>query len=347
MQIALIVEEVGERNYSMVFDGTPYRCECFGIGIRFIDDDGQVRNMPSALVSDLGRPIVDRSWARLVMSCIFSTSGRLLLVTFRWCNESMLANSMDAKDIVGEISDVVGKKFRLDEKRCRGIMLDGCSANMLALSSLLLLYRNAVGIRCFSHLLNNVGKQLDTEEWDKFAGSLHTLLSHSTNAKTLWKQIVGVPPPQPPSHRFGSTYERDNVIATNWPKVKDFVKGFVSKDETRSKTAKSMLTQLGGKQLDGVSNELSLKLSLAMAVDVGQHITTGTYVLEGDDFLVRMCVGVWIWDVGLDSCFICCCAAVLDICYTLHFCRLTLTLRPSCRYRRRTTSFRGCDWHLA
>ena len=206
----------------------------------------------------------------------------------------MLANSMDAKDIVGEISAVIVKKFGLDERRCRGIMLDGCSANLLALSSLLLQYRNAVGIRCFSHLLNNIGKQLDTEEWDRFAGSLHTLLSHSTNAKTLWKQIVGVPPPQPPSHRFGSTYERDDLVATNWPKVMDFLAGFVSKDDTKSRTAKSMQRQLEGEQPDKVSNELNLKLNLAMAMDVGKYITAATYVLEGDGFLVRMCADVWM-----------------------------------------------------
>ena len=91
-----------------------------------------------------------------------------------------------------------------------------------------------------SHLLNNVGKQLGTEEWDRLAGILHTLLFHSTNAKTLRKQTVGVPPPQPPSHRFGSKYERDNVVATNWPNVMDFLAGFVSKDDIKSTTAKSM-----------------------------------------------------------------------------------------------------------
>ena len=71
MQIATIKEEVGQRNYAMVFDGIPYRCECFGIGIRFMDNDGQVRNMPIALVLHLGRLVADRSWAHFVMICIF------------------------------------------------------------------------------------------------------------------------------------------------------------------------------------------------------------------------------------------------------------------------------------
>ena len=39
-----ILEDLGDGNYAVVFDGTPYRCECFGVGIRVIGPDGKVRN---------------------------------------------------------------------------------------------------------------------------------------------------------------------------------------------------------------------------------------------------------------------------------------------------------------
>lgn len=52
MQMATIVQEVGDKSYSLVFDGTPYRCECFGIGIFFADDKEQVGNVPNFFVSD-------------------------------------------------------------------------------------------------------------------------------------------------------------------------------------------------------------------------------------------------------------------------------------------------------
>lgn len=98
-----------------------------------------------------------------------------------------------------------------------------------------------------------------------------------------------------PSHRFESTYKRNNTIATNGPGIKSFIERFVGSDGIRSKMVKSLQRQLTGKQPDGISNELNLQLSLAMAVDVGCHITTATYILEGDNFLVRMCVDVWAW----------------------------------------------------
>lgn len=39
------MSELGEGNYTVCFDATPYRCECFGIGLRFIDQKGQVQKM--------------------------------------------------------------------------------------------------------------------------------------------------------------------------------------------------------------------------------------------------------------------------------------------------------------
>lgn len=37
-----ILTELGDGNYSVCFDATPYRCECFGLGIRFFDQSGKV-----------------------------------------------------------------------------------------------------------------------------------------------------------------------------------------------------------------------------------------------------------------------------------------------------------------
>ncbi|CAM9928467.1 unnamed protein product, partial [Hapterophycus canaliculatus] len=66
-------------------------------------------------------------------------------------------------------------EYKLHRKKCVGFMLDGCAANLKALDTLLITFPNAVGVRCFSHLLNNCGNDLDSQETDKFAGHLHTL----------------------------------------------------------------------------------------------------------------------------------------------------------------------------
>lgn len=44
-QLEKTLEELGKGNYTVCFDATPYRCECFGIGLRFVDQTGQVQKM--------------------------------------------------------------------------------------------------------------------------------------------------------------------------------------------------------------------------------------------------------------------------------------------------------------
>lgn len=130
-------------------------------------------------------------------------------ITQRVLSVSMLAKSMYYVAIHGKVMNIVVDTYKLDRKKCVGIMLDGCAANLKALDTLLINFPNAVGVRCFSHLLNNCGNELDSEETDKFAGHLHTLLSHSHNAKDLWLAETGeVAPPKPPSHRWSSRYVR-------------------------------------------------------------------------------------------------------------------------------------------
>lgn len=45
-----IEQDLGNRSYSIIYDGTPELCECFGIGIQLMDNDRQVGNMPILLV---------------------------------------------------------------------------------------------------------------------------------------------------------------------------------------------------------------------------------------------------------------------------------------------------------
>ena len=91
---------------------------------------------------------------------------------------SMLAKSMDFKAIFGEVHNILFKKYRLQETRCIGFMLDGCAANLKAFDVMTAYCQNSVGIRCMSHLLNNYGDKIESRQIDKIAGSLHMVLSH-------------------------------------------------------------------------------------------------------------------------------------------------------------------------
>lgn len=202
----------------------------------------------------------------------------------------MLAKSMDFKAIFGEVHDVLFNKFKLDPKRCRGFMLDGCAANMKALLALTTHCASAVGVRCMSHLLNNAGGQIESNQIDKFAGALQTVLSHSANASEQWRSATNTAPPKAPSHRWASSFERSDQLATNWQQMKTFIDVFSTSDETRSAKAKFCREELARMGKDGYHQEFWLQLEFALAVDLGVHLTRATYLLEGDDMLVSFAV---------------------------------------------------------
>lgn len=76
----------------------------------------------------------------------------------------MLAKSMVSKPIFGEVHKILFKKFKLNESRCVGFMLDGCAANFKALEVLTAHCHNTVGIQCMSHLANNAGEIIESRQ---------------------------------------------------------------------------------------------------------------------------------------------------------------------------------------
>lgn len=69
-----------------------------------------------------------------------------LRVVQRVMSLSMLKSDITPADIVGEVNRIVVNKFGLDEDKCRGITLDGCATNVSALSTLKMIFPNAVGL---------------------------------------------------------------------------------------------------------------------------------------------------------------------------------------------------------
>ncbi|CAN0109326.1 unnamed protein product, partial [Ectocarpus fasciculatus] len=245
---AKIRDEMGDRPYALCFDATPYLCECFGVGVRFVNASGQV-------------------------------AQRVLRL-------SMLKKSMTADDIAGEVTRIVTHEYGLDPDKCRAIMGDSCAANLVAMDALAKVFRYAVVIGCLSHTFNNIGKQLSTPELDTFLGKMHTLLSHSAGAKALFKEKVGVRAPSTPGHRWGSRFDRDYIIAMNWPGVLKFIAAYESADTDKSKAAKFMTDELVRTRDDNKAQSLVLQLQLALMVDVGRSVTSATIILEGDEPLV-------------------------------------------------------------
>ena len=183
---------------------------------------------------------------------------------------SMLAKSiMHFRAIFEEVRNVLFMTFKLDSTRCRGFMLDGCAANLKVLDALLTHCANAVGIRCMSHLLNNAGDNIESNQIDTFAGALHTVLSHSANASDQWRAATKTSPPKTPSHRWALAFERNDVLVKAWQEMKTFIDALSTSDETKSAKAEFCREELARVRPDGIHQEFVLQLELALAVDLG------------------------------------------------------------------------------
>lgn len=143
----------------------------------------------------------------------------------------MLEKSMSGDDIAAETNRIITHQHGLDPDKCRAMMADSCAAQVVGMDALLKVFRKAVKIGCLSHTFNNIGKQMKTPELDTFAGKLHTLLSHSPYAKNLFLATANVRAPSTPSHRWGSRFERDLLLAMNFPGLEKFVGEYETGDE--------------------------------------------------------------------------------------------------------------------
>ena len=194
---------------------------------------------------------------------------------------------MDFVAFNGEVTKVLVDEFGPKRDRCHAFMLDGYTVNIKALDCLLINFQKAVGVRCFSHLLNNCGNELASREIDRFAGHLHVLLAHSHNAKDLWRRETKAAPPKPVSHRWSSRQLRSRTLVQVWPRMKTLVDKSTSTEESKSKAAQALREEMGRVWPDGIHQELVLQVGFATALDAGISLTSATHLLlEGDGFLV-------------------------------------------------------------
>ena len=174
--------------------------------------------------------------ARCVVVLLFPLCAQ---ITQRLLSLSMLSKSMDFVAINSKLMKVLVDEFGLKRDRCRAFMLDGCAVNIKALDSLLIHFQTAVGVQCFSHLLNNCGNELASREIDRFSGHLHVILAHSHYAKGLWRREAKVAPPKPVSHRWSSRQLRNKTLVQVRPGTKTFGDKSTSTEESKSKAVQA------------------------------------------------------------------------------------------------------------
>ena len=148
-----ICSEIRGKNVSVIFDGTSRLGEAIAILVRFVGED-------------------------------WTLEQRLIRL-------QMLAKSMTAEEITGELISVLSVKYSMPSELLLGAMHDRASVNTAAMQTLKVVYPYIVDIGYFAHTLDHVGEKFVTPTLSEFIHSWILLFSHSPKTRLLWKSQVG------------------------------------------------------------------------------------------------------------------------------------------------------------
>ena len=171
------------------------------------------------------------------------------------------------------INYVLATRLRLNFDFLASATRDSCSTNGVAMTHLLTLAPNTVGILCVSHTLHNMGKHLEHTHLNTFMTAWLTGPLKSNAAKAIWRDLIRVALKLFSKVRWWSRFEVIIQIATHFGAVGTFISRLEHENicEATVATLRDVYDNHGN----------TLKLEMAGVVDLELLVRT-TYKLEGD-----------------------------------------------------------------
>ena len=153
-------------------------------------------------------------------------------------------------------------------------MKDKASVNQAALQQVRFFFLQLLDVACFSHTIDNVGKQFEFHVLDTFAQYWVSLFSHSPAAHLAWKARTGTAMPTFSLTRWWSKWEVMNLVLEYFADVEPFVR----ENDHLAPATRTHLMEI----FNSPGDSKDLELKLAAFVDGGNHFVSATYYLEGD-----------------------------------------------------------------
>jgi len=184
-----------------------------------------------------------------------------------------LAKNYDASSLVRLLNPILMQHLQIKSDMVAGFAHDSAACNGLAMQTLSVLYGSSVDLPCVSHTLTHVGARFQFDELDTFMTPWYTLVCNSTQAKSLWKEMIGESVNGYSNVRWYCKAEIMMQIARHFDKLPLFLERLAER-EIGDVTTTKMLTSYR-------SSKAELRLSFAAMLDMRPLVAT-TYKLEGD-----------------------------------------------------------------
>ena len=200
------------------------------------------------------------------------------LVRIDVCSKSVTAN-----ELAQVLNQCLSVDYGVRANSLLAAMRDGASVNQAALNRIAFIFPKVLNVVCFSHTLDNVGNHLVIPTLLEFGSLWVRLFRHSHKARLLWKDLTGQRPRSYSETRWWSKWEVFQQLLVQFGDVERFLE-----EAKAANVGPQLLPQLQA-ILSDPQRQISLKLELAITIDVGEHFVKATYFLEGDGPLVFSC----------------------------------------------------------
>lgn len=180
-----LMDELSDKNVSIIFDGTTHICEALVIIVRYIDEQWQIQQ--------------------------------------RIIRLKMLAKSLTGEELARELIVSLSTEFKVSGDRLIPAIHDRASVNNVAIRTLKILYPKLVDIGCFSHTLDIVGEKFVTPTLNDFTKTWIGMFSRSTKTKLAWKNTTSSTFPTYSPTRWWSKWEVMSQIHRSFGDVQQFL----------------------------------------------------------------------------------------------------------------------------
>ena len=186
-EINNIIQELGSKNFSIIFDGTTAVAEVFGLVIRFVNKDHII-------------------------------SHRALSIRF-------YGESFKKEHLASEIVKIISTQHGIDLNRVLFAVCDGCPTNGAALSTINQLQPCLLGQICISHAANVVGSVLKCECQiaEKFLSHWSAMINSCPRMRSLFKTLTNESIKKPSAVRWFVWFEMAKQIHYTFPSVEAII----------------------------------------------------------------------------------------------------------------------------
>lgn len=191
----------------------------------------------------------------------------------------LLEKSVKASELAQVFNKVMTQEYALEADKILAIGNDRASVNLAAFNLLQPFFPNALDVGCFSHTINNAGKEHQTPKLKEFLSVHNQIISRSAAARLIFRDHVKESPRRSSMTRWFAEWEICEQLFNNWPSIRSYLKSCQEGD---------VCPALSLQGLTLFDSCMELYIELAATIDGLGPFVRACHVLEGDGFLAPL-----------------------------------------------------------